>query len=206
MAERDLWLARRNSVERTYGHTLYLVLITSPFYWALDRRLDDPAVGWPDLKLPFIQTGLSSAAVWATGPFVVSFLTLAVLGTLEALDRVDRAMGIRCATAGAAASVVDGELLDAEPTALEMAFYCTPDAHRLWRACTVLSQPIALTLPWVFAGWLLLSPLWGEFADFDQYWELRLAGTVMVMACIPRLARLWIATGHKVYRAMSRSV
>jgi hypothetical protein len=419
MAERNLWLARRNTVERTYGHTLYLVLITSLFYWTLDRRLDDPGIGWPDLKLPFIQTGLSSAAVWATGPFVVSFLTLALLGTLEARGRVDRAIGVGRSAAGAeseqlatsltaldlsfyasrdsprlwravaavvlplvltapwvlsvrllcsplwsalpwpdqswiprvlgiltagacvprlgrlwvphstrvwhllarresallptgvcapepdaaaapsvelwrarctaldriqaryfyllliasifywaldrqfypigmslpprvtfafiqielssllvwatgpavmaflclallgadtavrqanstlavaqAASTVDGELLDAEPTVLEMAFYCTPDAHRLWRACTALSQPVALTLPWTFAAWLLVSPLWWAFADFDQYWGLRLAGTVMVIACIPRLARLWVAAGRKVRLSLTPS-
>src|SRR5437867_11050708 len=112
MAKRDLWLARRGAVERTHGRTFYLLLISSLFYWALDRRLDDPNVGWPDLKLPFIETGLSSAVVWATGPFVVSFLALAVLGTLEALGRVDRAIGVSGSAAGA-----ESERLATSPTA-----------------------------------------------------------------------------------------
>lgn len=199
MAERDLWLARRGTVERTHGRTLYLVLITSLFYWALDRRLDDATVGWPDLKLPFIQTGLSSAAVWATGPFVVSFLTLAVLGTLEALSRVDRASGIRRSADG-----VETERLPTSPTAVDLSFYASPDSPRLWGAVAALALPLVITAPCILSARLLVSPLWRALPSPTQFWIPWVLGVLTASACVPRLARLWIFQGTRAWRLVKR--
>jgi hypothetical protein len=184
-----LWRARRAALDQAQARYLYALLLTTIFYWALDLQFYPIGMTTPPrVTFPFVAVEISAFLVWATGPLVIPTLCLALLGTHEATRQADEGLA-----RAKAAATIDGETFDAEPTALEMAFYSTSNAHRPWRAFSALSQPVALLVPCAFVARLLLSPLWREWEDLDPYRPLRLAGAVLLIACVPRFARLFVA-------------
>lgn len=83
MVDKDSpWFARHQVTGRAQSRYLWVMLLTALFFFVLALG------GFPDpvatLPVPLLRVNVPSLIVWATGPTVLSFLVLMLMGALRA--------------------------------------------------------------------------------------------------------------------------
>jgi hypothetical protein len=110
------------------------------FYLALQI----PAPNNARLKVPMVDLELNGAVVLASGTAVLSFVVLAIIGSMRALERAhDVGLGERT-----------GEEFDIHPNAIDLAFYAPPGSHKLFVNLARDVYLLVLLLGLVEAAWL----------------------------------------------------
>lgn len=94
VALREQWERRLAAVGKAQTYYLWTLLVVGVFYGAVDAAVQS---GSPSsaLHVPVLGIGLSAFALWASAPFVVSLIVLAVVGTASAAHTAFVALGIQ---------------------------------------------------------------------------------------------------------------
>ena len=180
MAELDpLWLDRLRVVGRAQARYLWILLVTMVFYAALQLRTAT-SPGTAALKVPLVDIEISAAATLASGTAVLSFLVLAVRGTMRAYRRAREKLGL---SAGADWSA---EELDTSPNAIDFALYTTPESPKTLATIVAhFGYAFFLLVTLAEAAWL--------------WWNLVAARTVSLWQVFALLgALLWLAAFWQV--------
>ena len=139
------WFRRHQATGRAQARYLWVTLVTAIFYGALDRRA---GLGPQDfLEIPIIRLEVSALYVWASGPLVLSFLMLVIMGSLRAHRTSRDALGL--GEEGA-----DAEPYDLYPNAIDLAAYTTTKTHRWIKVLT------SLFAYYLFSVLVLAEALW----------------------------------------------
>ena len=141
------WLGRLNAVGRAQSRYLWILLVAMLFYVGLRFRVASSPSD-TSLTVPLLGVQLSGAVILSSGPTVLSFLVLAILGTMRAYRRAREQLGL---SAGADWS---GEELDLYPNAIDLALYTTPRSPKIIAAVTHFGYAFFLLVGLVEAAWL----------------------------------------------------
>lgn len=141
------WLERLHVVGRAQARYLWILLVTMLFYLALKPRVDLSSTDTP-LNVPIINLELSGSTVLSFGPLVMSFLVLAILGTLRAFGHTRRQLGLK--TSGD----WSGEELDTSPNAIDFTLYTTSKSPKIVSTAAHFAYPAFLSAALVEAAWI----------------------------------------------------
>lgn len=145
---RVLWIERLRAVAKVQARYLWILLVMMVFYAALQVRVVTPTEP-TILKLPVVDLAISGDVVLASGPSVLSFLVMAIIGTMWAYMRAREALGL-----SPEGAYWTGEELDTSPTGIDLAFYSTPDSNKLFAAIGHLGYSLFLLGAVGEAAWL----------------------------------------------------
>lgn len=135
-----IWLDRYEAVGRAQHRYLFLLLLFSAFFIALDYKLrDDPAFSTKSPTIPYLDLDVSVYVVFAFGPIILTLLVLALIGALKAAGS---ALGNL--KKGSAKSLLS-EAYDRVPNLIDFIVYTKQPPPR-WLLRVILSTyPTAMT-------------------------------------------------------------
>ena len=196
----DYWAVRLHAVGRAQSRYLFLLAIAGLFYYALDARVSDIREYPNALRLPVVGIEVSALTIWASGPTVLGFLLLAVLGTLPALEAASS--GMKRSAGYDVQSEGLPEELATDFNILDAVVYTTPRTPQPLRRVLSFAYPAVLTLFWLEAAVLLtvlLARPSGDLFPHIQYpmWQrisaavFRALGVIFTLAPSVRLLTFW---------------
>jgi hypothetical protein len=141
--EKSAWESRRNALYAAQATYLWVLFIACLFYSAVTSGPTD------ELRLPIVDVTLGRDVVSRSGPGVIAFLVLIIMGALRAATTAVEKCGIQA---------FEGEAFDHHPNALDLACYTTARSPRRVRAAMHFKYPTALTLALVVAAFLGWPP------------------------------------------------
>jgi len=189
----DDWRRRLEGVGAAQGRYLLALLISCLFYLAL--AIGDAAQGLGGLCpapviVPIIQVEITRSLVLATGPFLISFLSLCVLGSLRAVSAAWRAAQLP----------EPAEWADPHPDAIDLAVYTGPQTRPIIQLVASLSYPVALLLAVTEAFWLALY-LYSAECPPPAAWLWITLGS---LAWIPAVRQLVFFIANRIARAFPK--
>jgi hypothetical protein len=150
------------------------------FFWALASEVASNPEAESDLTVPLIDLVLDVRVVLTAAPATLSFLILAMTGAMRAYR-----YGREVLELGKGADYA-AELVDANPNAIDLAFYASKGAPRPLAALTHFKYPLFLTVPLCEAAWLaplsLTRPIAGRTVLVLLSVALWVAATIQVVA------------------------
>jgi hypothetical protein len=165
-----LWLERLKAVGKMQARYLWFLVVAMIFYGGLESGALRPADN-DTVKVPIFNLELDTAPILATGPFVLSFLVLVIMGTLKAYRRASEKLGIT--------NLHElGEATDVDPNFLDLAFYSWGSKWLVLRYLAKLGlfkHAALLTLALAEAAWL-----WHE----QSFGILRASSFVIVVTIV----------------------
>ncbi len=184
MAEPDpQWLERLRAVGKAQARYLWILSVAMVFYAALQSGIGS-SPGDPALKVPIVELPVSGAVVLASGTPVLSFIVLAILGSGRALRQARVALGLR------GHADWSGEEFDTSPNAIDLAFYTTPQSHKIIATVAHFGYAVFLLLGVVEAGWLWWRPVAARSAAW--WWVPAMIGAVLWLPTAWRVFTLWV--------------
>jgi hypothetical protein len=131
---------------------LWILLLTGLFFFFL--TLEGVPTPTATFRVPLINLEVPKLLVWASGPAILCFLVLMLMGALRAHTTSQTTLGI--------GGKADAEAADLHPNALDFAFYTTADSKDLVKwffGCfsPYFLFPVAVLVLAAFMGWLLYS-------------------------------------------------
>jgi hypothetical protein len=181
------WLKRSEAIGRAQARYLWILLIAVVFYVALQARLQ-VLDGTTSLTVPLIDLELSAAVVLASGPPVLSFLVLVIIGALRAYSTAREKLGL---SQGADWT---GEEVDIHPNAIDFALYTTPRSPKLISTVAFFSYPGFLLVALAVAAWIIFHLVDGR----PPGWRMS-----VVMAAVLWLPATWLVLAL-CYRRLRR--
>ena len=169
------WRHRFESVGCAQSRYLYILLLTSVFFWALHGHLialDKEKV--PDQELPFVGIEVNSVIVWASAPIVLGVTLLAALGTFPAIKKAHNKLSN---------GEENFERLDVHPTAIDFIVYGKCPLGLLF-------YPAFLSLVYIEASWIWFCFFKSDF-NFSGSKVFLTVGAIALLWCLPRLLKLW---------------
>jgi hypothetical protein len=142
MSQSDQWISRSEAVGKAQARYLWILLVTMIFYAALQERVSAKA-DVTSLTVPIVDLEISAAVVLGFGPALISFLVLAVLGTMRAYRTARQHLGLR------SSADWSGEEFDTAPNAIDLAFYTTRHSPKV----------VVTVIHFVYVGFLLVALL-----------------------------------------------
>jgi hypothetical protein len=131
------WLTRLDAVAKAQEKYIWAIVLAAVFFWALQSSVIAGEGESELIEAPIFEIKLAASVVWAAGPAVLSFLVLALYGSLRAvaaaLDKLGHPNEVP-------------EAFDVAPNALDFAVYRTPHSHPLWSLFSHFAYPIFVTL------------------------------------------------------------
>ena len=151
------WVGRLQAAGRAQARYLWILLIAGLFYAALFVRFTNPPTPVPPLRVPFINLELSAPTLIASGPAIIAFLVVVVMGAIRAYSHAQDKLDITN-VAGAA------EPLDVHPNALDFAAYTTERTPKWLATILYFVYPTYLAAALLEAAWLWVN-LAGQSGD-----------------------------------------
>lgn len=177
----EYWARRLESLGTAQSRYIWALIISGVFYVSLSpSALSDEAP--TTVKAPLLDIELSSVAVWASGPAILSLLVLVILGSMRAANTAHRAL-----TGGDKAA---GEALDTVPNAIDLAVYSTDSTHKVIRWIFGLTYPAILSVFVVEAHLLLVQMATSFEGEGWVRWVGFPSAMVTAMATV-QLLRFW---------------
>ncbi len=133
------WLERGKAVGDAQKRYLWILLLLMVFFAALQLS---PAK--TSATVPVIGLEISSAVVLSSGVGVLSFVVLALTGTMRALKRAEVQ----------ALHGHSGEEFDLHPNVIDMALYCAPGSNRFFVHLARAAYLLFFVLALLEAAWL----------------------------------------------------
>jgi hypothetical protein len=149
------WLQRLQSVGKAQARYLWFLLVAALFYLALRPQVIAGSTG--ALQIPIVELQLDGSLVLASGPVVLSFLVLAIMGSLRAFRRARDKLSL-----GHGADW-QSEAADTHPNAIDLAFYTTPESPKVLATVAYFAYPGVLLAGLLEAAWF-----WYELTS-EQY-------------------------------------
>jgi hypothetical protein len=155
------WEQRLAALGSAQSRYLWVLVVAGVFYLSLTTTLFAATPAIPStVRPPLIGLEVSSTAIWASGPGVLCFLILVILGSTRAVGVARKALDLP--NLGP-----DAEAFDTAPNVIDLAAYSTTGSPKWVRWVLGLSYPAVLTVFLVEAVWILVL-LWqiGKFAGW----------------------------------------
>jgi hypothetical protein len=168
------WLERLQVIGKAQARYLWILLVTMLFYLALTPRVSSPAQDTP-LVVPVVNLELSGKAVLSFGPVVLSFLVLAILGSLRAFGHARKQLGLK--TSGD----WSGEELDTSPNAIDLSLYTTSKSPKVVATVAHFAYPAFLLTALVEAAWLEKRLIDGQD---EQWYGFAVAGALLWLPAV----------------------
>src|SRR5437016_2520049 len=172
------WLARLNALGRAQSRYLWVLLIACVFYAAL-RSATQVSSGpqQPGLQVPIVDLTLNPRIVLALGAAVISFLVMAITGSLRAYSNARSNLG-----QGSGADY-KAERFDIHPNAIDLAVYTDKDSPRSLAVVAYFTYPAFLALALFEAAVLALDLINGRLSTVHgRWWFVGLGGVLWVLA------------------------
>lgn len=188
----EQWIERAQALGRAQARSLWLLLVATIFFLAVGSGVsvspDDPTV-----RVPLLGVEARALVVWASGPFVLSFLVSVMMGALRARDIAIKKAGGDTETAGA------NEQWDLNPNPLDLAKYARKETPLLLRRLSLLGYPAFLTLVMIEVGWLAAG-LTGSYSTLPSAAKWLLwASTPFVLIALWQVLWYWFKTVGKAF-------
>ncbi len=132
------------------------------------------------LKVPVIELEIDAPVVLASGPTIISFLVLTVVGSLRAFGRARDKLRLGKGADWRA------EAADTYPNAIDLAFYTTPQTPKPISVLAYFVYPLFLTAGLAEAAWL-----WYDLAALKYQVSFRIAFVLTAVA-------LWLLAAWQV--------
>lgn len=142
-SERQHWLRRSEATGQAQRRYLWLLFVLGLFYGALRSQ----PVSAEQITVPAVGLTLNAATVIASGGPILSFLVLAVMGSIRAWTHA-------LAQYRGKVPDEDAEQLDTHPNALDLAMYTTVQSPRMVKRLLYFIYPVFLTAFLVESFWL----------------------------------------------------
>lgn len=189
------WLARLNALGRAQSRYLWILLVACLFYAALRTATQasvDP--NDPGLQVPIVDLTLNPKIVLALGCVVISFLVMAITGSLRAYSNARSNLG-----AGSGADY-KAESFDTSPNAIDLAVYTTKDSPRWLAVIAYFTYPAVLTLA-LFEGAILAYDLInGPLKSIAGRWWFVGAGGILWILAVWQVVTIVIGRIHNVHK------
>lgn len=177
------WLERCRVLGKSQARYLTLLFVASLFYWTLHAQVMSAGSASDQVAVPVVGVHANLQAVWSTGPIVLAFLVLVLMGSIRAYGVAWKATGI------------DEERFEEHslaPNPLDLAFYSHRGDRVKWVArVEYLAYPITVTIPLLEAGWLL-HRVWTRVGDVRAGWFILGLGAVAMLAASYVVLILWV--------------
>lgn len=141
------WLERLQVIGKAQARYLWVLLVTMLFYLALTPHVISSSTDAP-LNTPIVNLELSGNAVLKFGPLVMSFLVLAILGSLRAYSHARKQLGLN------GSADWSGEEFDTSPNAIDLSLYATSRSPKILATIAHFVYPAFLLSALIEAAWL----------------------------------------------------
>ncbi len=162
------------AVSAAQGRYLWALLVMGIFYFAL------PTSG--SVKVPLAELPLPVTAIALTGPSVLFFLILVLLGSSRAYGTAEDKL-----TAG---GKEPSEAFDTAPNPIDLAVYTTTDSPEGLKRVLRLTYPVFVSVFAAEATWLLVG-LFTHPASIPGTWAFRVLGLLTGVPALVMLVRGW---------------
>jgi hypothetical protein len=133
------------------------------------------------LSIPGLTTKVPILTVWSTGPGVLFFVLLVILGTLRAYRTADRRLD----------AAPDDETTDEHPNAIDWATYTTRTAPKLLNWTLGFAYPLYMSVFAYEASYILVA-LAGTLAPVPGRWLFVGIGVVEAVPTYLLLLAFWL--------------
>jgi len=189
------WLARLNALGRAQSRYLWVLLIACLFYAAL-RSAAQALMNakQPGLQVPVVDLTLDPNIVLALGCAVISFLVLAITGSLRAYSNARSHLG-----AGSGADY-KAESFDIHPNAIDLAVYTTKDSPRMLAVLAYFTYPALLALALGEAAMFEYDLIAGTLSSMGGRWWFVAAGGILWFLAAWQVVTIVIARAGNVHK------
>jgi cytochrome bd-type quinol oxidase subunit 1 len=172
----DEWKDRLVAVSAAQGRYLWALLVMGIFYFAL------PTSG--SVKVPLVELPLPVRSIALTGPAVLFFLILVILGSARAYGTAEQQ--------ATKAAELPSEALDHAPNPLDLAVYTTAASPEGTKRVLRLTYPLFVSLFAAEAVWLLVVQFTHP-ASITGTWAFRVLGVLTGIPVLVMLVKSWWA-------------
>jgi hypothetical protein len=180
-----LWLERARALGAAQSRYLWFLLVAMVFFAAIHPHPVANTSPVTPLKVPILDLEIDRWLVLASGPVVLSFLVMAIGGSLRAYRRAIRKLSL-----GDGADWRD-EAVDTHPNAIDLSLYTTPESPKFLATLAYFSYPAFLT-----AGLVQAACLWSDLLDWRasiRGWLLFVAaGAVLWLLGAGQVVAMWV--------------
>jgi hypothetical protein len=193
------WLRRFQAVGKAQARYLWVLLIAMLFYAAVRARVVGvPTETLPPLSVPLVGLEIDAATVFASGPVVLSFLVLVVIGSLRAFEHAREKL--KLGTGGDYMT----EQVDVHPNAIDLAVYTPIRSRSIPATIGYFAYPaflVAALAEATWLGWSLVGPSEAQLGSLGWFiaalvvWvpAVWLVGA-MIVGRVKNVPKLWKAS------------
>ena len=174
------WKGRLAAVSSAQAKYLWALVVLGIFYYSVQRSVHLSNTQ-AELTVPILNISLPTFTIASSGPSVLFFLLLVVLGSMRAY---------RSAEVQATNNGTPSEAIDSAPNPLDLAVFTTAASPNWIKTALGLTYPMFLSVFAVEGTWLLVWLL--DYSDHSVgTWAFRVIGVLTGLPALIMLLGLW---------------